>query len=56
MKNYTQAERKHVMDLYLSNHSISSISRLTGIARSTIYEWLDNEKPEKIRTNKEISI
>ena len=54
MKNYTQAERKHVMDLYLSNHSISSISRLTGIARSTIYEWLDNEKPEKIKTNKEI--
>ena len=42
MSEYTKKIKKKIINRYLNGESISSISKSTGIARSTIYEWINN--------------
>ena len=42
MSEYAKKNKKKIINRYLNGESISSISKSTGIARSTIYEWINN--------------
>ncbi len=54
MKSYNQTTRERVIEMYANNHSISSISRETGIARSTIHVWIRVPKAKLTNEQKEI--
>ena len=41
MKTYTPAKKKEIINKYLNGSSIFSLSKSSGIARSTIYLWID---------------
>ena len=42
MSEYTKKIKKKIINRYLNGERISNISKSTGIARSTIYEWINN--------------
>lgn len=39
---YTQKKREDIVNMHLNGESIMSIHQATGIARSTIYNWINN--------------
>ena len=41
MKSYTDDQKKEIINRYLNGESISSLSKSSTIARSTIYLWID---------------
>lgn len=52
-KNYTAEEKRAVIDRYRSGVAIADISKETGVARNTIYTWIEEndkckKKPEKV--------
>ena len=51
-KNYSNSEKQQIINRYLCGETISSISNSTGIARSTLYNWIidynENTKNKKI--------
>ena len=50
MRKYYSAEEKHrIMERHYRGESISAISKETGIARSTLYEWLKSYNATKTR-------
>lgn len=47
-KNYTAEEKQAVIDRYRSGAAIADISKETGVARNTIYTWIEeNDKCKK---------
>ncbi len=47
-KNYTDEYKEMISDLYNSGMSITEISSEYGIAKSTINEWIKNNKKIKV--------
>ncbi|MBR6578546.1 MAG: IS3 family transposase, partial [Clostridia bacterium] len=41
MKAYTEQQKKEIINKYLNGESISSLSKSSNVARSTIYLWID---------------
>ena len=54
-KNYTAEEKQAVIDKYRSGVAILEISNVTGIARSTIYKWIE-QSPDCQKQERQISM
>lgn len=51
-KNYTAEQKQAVIDQYFSGVTITEISKETGIARSTIYNWIEAHSKRKKESSK----
>ena len=55
MKTYTEEQKKEIINRYLNGESVSLLSKSRGIARSTIYLWIEeHNKTSKI--HKDLSL
>ena len=51
-KNYTAEEKQKVIDKYRSGVAIADISKETGVARNTIYTWIEEDGKSKKKSEK----
>lgn len=51
-KNYTAEEKQAVIYRYRSGVAIADISKETGIARNTIYTWIEEDGKSKKKSEK----
>jgi transposase-like protein len=52
LKIYSKDEKEKVLNLYSNGVSVTQISKGYGIARSTIYSWLNDSKNNKLLNRK----
>ena len=51
-KNYSQEQQKEIIKMYSSGVTVTELSNRYGIARSTIYSWLNDSKNNKLLNRK----
>ena len=51
-KNYSKKEKENIIKLYSTGVSVTHVSKENGIARSTIYSWLNDSKNDKLLNRK----
>ena len=51
-KNYTAEEKQAVIDRYRSGVAIADIAKETGVARNTIYTWIEEDGKSKKKSEK----
>lgn len=51
-KFYSQEQQTEIIKLYSSGNTVTELSNKYGIARSTIYSWLKNNKNDKLLNRK----
>lgn len=51
-KNYSQEQQKEIIKMYSSRVTVTELSNRYGIARSTIYSWLNDGKNKKLLNRK----
>lgn len=51
-RKFTQEEKQTLINCYLSGRSVKSIITDTGIARSTLYSWINAYKKTSAKTQK----
>ena len=51
-KYYSKEEKEKIINLYSNGVSVTQISKGYGIARSTIYSWLNDSKNKKLLNRK----
>ena len=51
-KNYTAEEKQAVIDRYRSGVAIADIAKETGVARNTIYTWIEEDDEYKKNSGK----
>lgn len=54
-KNYSKQQQTEIIKLYSSGNTVTELSNQYGIARSTIYSWLNDSK-NKILLNRKINM
>lgn len=47
-KNYSKEQQIEIIKLYSSGNTVTELSNQYGIARSTIYSWLNDSKNDKL--------
>lgn len=51
-KNYSKEQQSEIIKLYSSGNTVTELSNQYGIARSTIYSWLNDSKNKKLLNRK----
>ena len=51
-KNYSKQQQSEIIKLYSSGNTVTELSNQYGIARSTIYSWLNDSKNKKLLNRK----
>ena len=51
-KNYSKEQQTKIIELYSSGTTVTELSNRYGIARSTIYSWLNDSKNKKLLNRK----
>ena len=51
-KYYSQEQQTEIIKLYSAGNTVTELSNLYGIARSTIYSWLKDSKNNKLLNRK----
>ena len=54
-KNYSKEQQSEIIKLYSSGNTVTELSNRYGIARSTIYSWLNDSENKKL-LNRKINI
>lgn len=55
MNKYSNEVKENALNLYFSGNNISSISKTTGISRTTVYSWI-TEREQQYYSKKSLSI
>ena len=51
-KYYSKEQQSEIIKLYSSGNTVTELSNRYGIARSTIYSWLNDSKNKKLLNRK----
>ncbi len=51
-KNYSKQQQTEIVKLYSAGNTVTELSNQYGIARSTIYSWLNDSKNKKLLNRK----
>ena len=51
-KNYSKQQQTEIVKLYSAGNTVTELSNRYGIARSTIYSWLNDSKNKKLLNRK----
>lgn len=51
-KNYSKQQQTEIINLYSSGNTVTELSKQYGIARSTIYSWINDSKNDKLLNRK----
>lgn len=51
-KYYSAKQQKEIIEMYSSGITVTELSNQYGIARSTIYSWLNDSKNKKLLNQK----
>ena len=51
-KNYSKKQKIKIIELYSSGNTVTELLNQYGIARITIYSWLDDSKNKKLLNRK----
>ena len=51
-KNYSKEQQSEIIKLYSSGNTVTELSNRYGIARSTIYSWLNDSENKKLLNRK----
>ena len=51
-KNYSKKQKIKIIELYSAGNTVTELSNQYGIARSTIYSWLNDSKNNKLLNRK----
>lgn len=49
---YTSEQQSKIIEMYSSGNTVTELSNRYGIARSTIYSWLNDSKNKKLLNRK----
>ncbi len=48
-KIYTNEQKEKILKMYWSGELVTSISASTGVAKSTLYKWIREAPPKKVK-------
>lgn len=56
MNKYSNEVKENALNLYYSGNNISSISKTTGISRTTVYSWITEREQQYYSKEKSINL